>query len=191
MGIGGEGLPVAVAFQEPFPGDCVRFREPMDGRGKDPTIEVPGLAMGGTAEAADGEDALASVRHCWTVVRGGMFTLEFGFIAAAEARDNVDAGLCDTLPGASTDPTKALQRGPLGGEVPTVRPFGFFRDSAWRLVGGTNVFSPTDPRLDPGVSEDVTVVLDVAPDTPDHPPDDLAEAVPFDEKVVEEELRKC
>lgn len=129
MGMGGEGLPVAVAFQELFPGDCVRFREPMDGRGKDPTADVLGFVLGGTADAAEGEDALASVRHCWAVDRGGIFTLEFGFIAAPEARDNVDAGLWVIFPGASVEPTMAVQRGPFGGEEPTTRPFGTFRDS--------------------------------------------------------------
>ena len=72
-----------------------------------------------------------------------------------------------------------------------VRPFTFFRDSPCSPVGGTKVFSPTEPRLEPGVSEDVTVVFVDVPETPDQPPEDRAEAVPLDEKVVDEELRKC
>ncbi len=74
-----------------------------------------------------------------------------------------------------------------------MRPLTFFRDSPCKPVGGTNVFSPTEPRLDPGVSEDVTVVFVDVPETPDHPPEDRAEAVPVpvEENVVEEELRKC
>jgi hypothetical protein len=37
----------------------------------------------------------------------------------------------------------------------------------------------------------MTVVFDDVPETPDHPPDERADAVPLDEKVVEEELRRC
>lgn len=64
IGIGGEGLPVAVDFQDVFPGDCTRFRDPMEGRERDPTEDTPGLEFGGTAEAAEGEDPAATECHC-------------------------------------------------------------------------------------------------------------------------------
>lgn len=58
-------MPVAVDFQELLPGDCPMFRGPIGfGRGKDPGAMELELEMGGTADAADGEDALAAVCHC-------------------------------------------------------------------------------------------------------------------------------
>lgn len=178
IGIGGEGWPVG--FQEDFPGDCPRLRE--EGIGRAVLVEAPeeeAVALLGVLmpDPVDGEE-LGIFCHC------GTDGLELLSVEMVELRERVDAGLAP--------PSIAAHRGPgFGGEALGRGNVGF-RAFEWSRIGigGTKAFSLTDPRLLPGVSEEMTVVFE-DPETPDHPPEERADAVPLEENVVEEEVRKC
>ncbi len=58
-------------------------------------------------------------------------------------------------------------------------------------MGRAKDFSPADPLRELVASDEVTVVFEDTPDTPDHPPDDLVDWVPLEENVVDDEFRRC
>lgn len=109
-----------------------------------------------------------------------------------EARERLAGGLL-ACPGPSVAPGKGGHRGCecwAGGELLKVILLPFLLTSVCNPMGGIKSTAPDEPRLEPGASEDTTVVAAEVPEMADQPPEERAEAVPLDENVVEEELRR-